>query len=345
MEELLSSNLPENSDRTIKLAVSGKKVLFIATTYLDYLRVQQELSLIKDEALHVDVLVSSNKYYFFRLFYVYSRLLFKSIKKYDVVFIGFAPQLIQWFWWWKFKKKQVIIDFFISFYDTLVFDRKKFKDNSLISKLLYKLDEFTLRHTDLIIADTKQHAEYFHNMFDASESKLIVLYLNADSRFYYPEKITKNSDVQNKFVVFYFATVLPLQGVDIVIDAISQINHPNIDFVFVGPIDSQQKSRLFKQKQLTYFAWLEQTELAREIAKADLCLAGHFDDNIAKAKRTIPGKAYIFEAMDKKIILGDNAANKERYPYYYQNVEMVKMGSSTALAAKIRKTYQEFYHG
>lgn len=36
--------------------------------------------------------------------------------------------------------------------------------------------------------------------------------------------------------------------------------------------------------------WLSQQELADEIAGADLCLAGHFNADIDKAKRTIPGR-------------------------------------------------------
>ena len=53
-----------------------------------------------------------------------------------------------------------------------------------------------------------------------------------------------------------------------------------------------------------------------------------------KAKRTIPGKAYIYEAMKKPMILGDNLATHELYSednmHYF-----VEMGNAEALTQKI----------
>ena len=43
------------------------------------------------------------------------------------------------------------------------------------------------------------------------------------------------------------------------------------------------------------------------------CLAGHFEPEIDKADRTIPGKAIIYEALGKTMILGDTKANRELF--------------------------------
>ena len=56
--------------------------------------------------------------------------------------------------------------------------------------------------------------------------------------------------------------------------------------------------------------WLMQEDLASHIAFCDLCIAGHFDARIKKAARTIPGKAYIYRAMNKPMILGDTPDRK-----------------------------------
>ena len=79
-----------------------------------------------------------------------------------------------------------------------------------------------------------------------------------------------------------------------------------------------------------------QEELAAYIANADLCLAGHFDGTIDKAKRTIPGKAYIYNAMGKRMVLGDNKANRELFDVS-DNVVWTGMGSAEALADVIRR--------
>ena len=82
---------------------------------------------------------------------------------------------------------------------------------------------------------------------------------------------------------------------------------------------------------IEYIPWLSQEKLAEYIAMADVCLAGHFNKEIDKAHRTIPGKAYIYQAMEKRIILGDSRANRELFSESDQNY-FVPMGDAQALA-------------
>ena len=74
---------------------------------------------------------------------------------------------------------------------------------------------------------------------------------------------------------------------------------------------------------------------------ADLCLAGHFNKDIEKAKRTIPGKAYIYEAMNKPMILGDNEATRELYNESMKGIYFVEMGDAEALAERIKSICSE----
>lgn len=82
------------------------------------------------------------------------------------------------------------------------------------------------------------------------------------------------------------------------------------------------------------FDWLPQEKLAEYIYMADLCLAGHFNAAVEKASRTIPGKAYIYQAMGKRMILGENPANRELYDND-KNVIFVEMGDDRALVEAI----------
>ena len=66
-------------------------------------------------------------------------------------------------------------------------------------------------------------------------------------------------------------------------------------------------------------------------------LAGHFHPTIQKAQRTIPGKAYIYQAMEKPMILGDNPATRELDGRWTVPVLYVPMGDSRALADCILK--------
>lgn len=320
--------------------VKDKKVLFITTKNLDYIRNTQEINIIKENSKEYKIIGSKEKSYPKRIISVYWNILKTSMKNFDLVFIGFAPQLILPIWNFKLKKKKIIIDFFISMYDTLVFDRKKIKENSIFAKILKAIDKKTILLADYIISDTKEHGKYFIEEFGANKNNLNVLYLEADKSIYYEERIEKPNKVKDKFVVLYFGSILPLQGVEIVLGAVDILKkEKDIFFYVIGPI--QKKYNKVESDNVKYIDWLSQQELAKYINFSDLCLAGHFNKNINKARRTIPGKAYIYDAMNKKMILGENPANHELFTETKGKYYFVEMGSSEKLAEKILEIKKE----
>ena len=313
--------------------VENKRVLFITTKNLDYLRNVQEIGLLKNEAKSVDVVGYKDKSYVKRLIKVYSKLLFSSVKDYDSIFIGFAPQLILPWFSWKFKKKEIIMDFFISVYDTLVFDRKKFKDGSILAKLCKWVDTKCIHKADAVISDTKAHGDYFSSEFNVKRDKITTLYLQADTTFYNRRLYQKPEELKDKFVVLYFGSILPLQGVEIILKAVELLkDREDIFFYIVGPI--KDSSIIPKTKNAKFINWLSQEDLAEHIGLSDLCLSGHFNKDINKAKRTIPGKSYIYEAMGKPFILGENPANRELFTDDDRHF-FIEMGNSEVLAQKI----------
>ena len=320
--------------------VKDKKVLFITTKNLDYIRNTQEINIIKENSKEYKIIGSKEKSYPKRIISVYWNILKTSMKNFDLVFIGFAPQLILPIWNFKFKKKKIIIDFFISMYDTLVFDRKKIKENSIFAKILKAIDKKTILLADYIISDTKEHGKYFIEEFGANKNNLNVLYLEADKSIYYEERIEKPNKVKDKFVVLYFGSILPLQGVEIVLGAVDILKkEKDIFFYVIGPI--QKKYNKVESDNVKYIDWLSQQELAKYINFSDLCLAGHFNKNINKARRTITGKANIYDAMNKKMILGENPANHELFTETKGKYYFVEMGSSEKLAEKILEIKKE----
>ena len=170
-----------------------KRVLYITTKNRDYIRVTQEINYLSKVAKEVVVIGSGAKGYAKRLAYVFKALIGQSMADIDVVFVGFAPQLIMPFFGRKLKKRQVVIDFFISVYDTMVLDRKKFKDGGLLAKFCKSLDESTLKRADYIVCDTKAHGGFFASELHADAKKLRVLYLEADKSIYYPRQMEKQA--------------------------------------------------------------------------------------------------------------------------------------------------------
>lgn len=308
--------------------------LFITTKNIDYIRNTQEIRMLKDQGKQVDVLCSELKYYPLRMMELYLRLLFLSVKKYDEIFIGFEPQLILPFWWWKFRGKPVTIDFFISVYDTFVNDRKKLKAGSVLAKISHWVDTVTYHRADHIIVDTKADQEYFCEEFGRGNESVEVLYLDADTTLFYPRESVRPEKLLGRYVVLYFGSILPLQGVDVILEALNQLKgNDQFYFYMIGPMGKKVKPVI--SDNIEYIEWLPQAQLAEYISYADLCLAGHFSGSIDKARRTIPGKAYIYRAMDKPIILGDGSANHELFTEHDDDIFFVKMGDPTALAKKI----------
>lgn len=325
-------NTKSDLDQIIEL-INEKKVLFVATKNSDYLRLVQEINLLKKYSKSVDVICNSDKSYFKRVIKVFLKLIRTPLENYDIVFVGFMAQMIIPFFARKWKKKIIITDFFISIYDTLVDDRKRISGNSFLGKIVKIIDKKTIEKSDYIITDTKEHAKYFSIDFEMNLKKAFVLYLEADKNIYFPRQIEKPTYLKDKFVVLYFGSILPVQGVDVVLKAAELLkNEKKIHFLIIGPIGK----KILKPEldNITYIEWLSQVELAKKIAYSDLCLAGHFSATVGKAKRTIPGKAYIYDAMQKKIVLGDTPANRELYSesdkYIY-----VPVGSANKLAELI----------
>ena len=317
--------------------VRNKNVLFITTKNIDYLRNTQELGILRETAKEVRTIYSKRHNYLLRILEVWWKTIGCKTKEFDVIFAGFSPQLLLPFYW-KFKKKVVVIDFFISVYDTLVNDRKNVLKRGIVAWFCHWLDSFTIRRADHIITDTKEHQRYFLSEFGGITEQFETLYLEADQSIYFPRKQEKPSRLKDKYVVLYFGSILPLQGVDVVLKAAEALkDHSSIWIQIIGPVSKEYKKPI--QDNIEYVDWLEQKELAEYIANSDLCLAGHFCSTIEKAKRTIPGKAYIYRNMKKPMILGDNLANRELF-VENETCMFVKMGDAEVLRDAILEMYQ-----
>ena len=318
-----------------------RHVLFITTKNVDYIRNTQEIAALQAVAASVTVLGGAGSRYLPRLLRVFLRLALMPLRRFDAVFVGFAPQLVLPVFARRFRGMLVAEDFFISLYDTLVCDRRKFRPGTLPARLLHRLDEKTLSLAAHVVADTDAHADYFAREFGVPRARIRTLYLQADSAVYHPMVIAKPASLARAFLVFYFGSVLPLQGVDVILESASLLKgHAGIRFELVGPLSAAQRRRC-KGCRAELIPWLDQRVLATHIARADVCLAGHFSADIAKASRTIPGKAYIYEAMQKPMILGDNPANRELFREDAGH-RFVRMGDAQALASAILASAERF---
>ena len=308
------------------------KVLYISTYFPDYTRTETILNLFdKLKIKYKSLLVGKSNY----LKATYNLIKFQ--KDYDLVFIAFRGQeifpLIK-----LFTKKPIIFDAFISVYDTLCFDRKKIKPNSLFGKLLKKYDSWLCKKSDIVLVDTKAHSKYFKKEFNCKN--IDYLYVGCNKKLFKQISIKEKS---KKFTVFWYGTSNPLQGVDIILKAAKILeNQKEIEFKLVGPL-RKKYPKLIEQldlKNTEFVDYIPYKNLPLEINNADICLGGHFS-KIDKAQRVIAGKTYQFLACNKDTMLGNNKANKELFQKT-NKLDFIELDSASDLARKIIKKWKNY---
>lgn len=238
------------------------------------------------------------------------RLLSQS---YDLVFIGFYGHLILRLLSGLIRQP-LLFDAFVSNYDTLCFDRRRFAPHSLPGKAAFWLDQSTCRRADHVLLDTQHHIDYFVQTFGLPARKLTAIPVGCSEALYHPQvKPAPRSTPTGQTVVLSYTTFLPLHGMETVLHAADQVQDAPIHFRVIGggPLLPTMKAlaQELQLTNLTFAAPVSPASLASEIAAADICLGGHFGAS-DKAGRVVPGKIYQMLAMAKAVIAGDTPANR-----------------------------------
>ncbi len=310
-------------------------VLFISGRERTYTRNAVILRGLRENGVNVIECTSEAKSYPMRYAACMKEFLQRRRRDYDMILVGFFGQplipIIR-----SLTNKPILLDAFLSAYDTMCFDRKKVKPDSLGGRFFYYLDKTACERADKILLDTNTHAEYFSQTFGINKDKFQSVFVGADDVLFCPR--SSASARKDTFTVFYYGSYLPLQGIDTIIQAAKKLeNYSDIKFEIIGAGPEKQYidrlSTNLNIKNISFCNWVPYTGLPSAIANADLCLGGHFSE-ISKAKRVIAGKTFQFIAMKKPVIVGDNPANRELFEHR-KNAILVKHADSQVLADAI----------
>jgi len=265
-----------------------------------------------------------------------TRLLF-SLNKYDLIFVGFLGQPLVPLVWMRYRKN-IIFDAFLSVYDTLCFDRRYFSPKSFAGRLAFLLDYISCRLSNVVILDTKAHMEYFHREFQVPYEKLRTIPVGCDENLFYPRSFADDTNSENTFTILFYGSFLPLQGIDVIIRAARILeSDPRISFRIIGNGIEYARIRKLADRinvrNVQFHPPVALNELPAEIARATVCLGGHFG-TVDKARRVIASKTFQCIAMGKATIVGDNEANHELLTHTYDSW-FCKMGDPESLAESI----------
>jgi glycosyltransferase involved in cell wall biosynthesis len=239
--------------------------------------------------------------------------------------------------------KTLIFDHMMSPYDSLINEKRRLRQGSLISKIVYRYEKNLLRCADLVLTDTPMHQSYFAELFGLNPNKIHPLHVAADETLFAPcAKHYLPHSLSKPFEVFFYGSFLPLHGTDIILRAAALLKSQPVHFTLIG--GGRQNLKVFKAlhaelglTNITHIPWVEYYEIPHLACKADLCLGGPFG-NTGQARRVITGKTYQFLALGQPTVVGLIEPNE--YFIHQKNCLLVSQGNPEALARAIEWAIQ-----
>jgi glycosyltransferase involved in cell wall biosynthesis len=235
--------------------------------------------------------------------------------------------------------KRLVFDPLVSRYDTKIKDRKDAAEGSLQAWHNRNLDRVAFRLPDLVLADTRTHAEYFISEFHTGEDKVRVLPVGVDDGLFVAGRDSGGGKRHEKALrVLFFGNYLPLHGIGTIVSAGKSLkDEKDIRFELVGDGQTFSEVEAFVSREkldnVRFFPRVPIEQLPERIAEADICL-GIFGMT-EKAGRVVANKVYQAMAMGKTVITADSSAIRE---FFVDGVHLclVPSGDAGAIAEKIR---------
>lgn len=322
------------------------KVCFFSTYFFaDYVRQRVILEGLRENNVEVIECIESGKN---PLRYIKALIRFAGIeKKCDLVIVGFRGHEILPFVRF-LTRKPIVFDAFISLFDTVCTDQKRFDKKSVAGKFLKWFDKKTCEWPQKVLLDTQEHINFFSETFSVEKEKFEAVFVGADKSFYpRPEKRKTR-----KLEVLWYGNYIPLHGAMTIAKAFSFLrDEKNLNFTMIGNGQTFSEVKEFAVREnagINFLPNINYGLLPKKIAQADICLSGPFGTS-KKTNRVILGKTFQLIAMKKPLILSDTPANRELFKNG-KNCVMVKTNDHAALSkailrlknnAVLRKTISE----
>jgi glycosyltransferase involved in cell wall biosynthesis len=203
--------------------------------------------------------------------------------------------------WARHRGIPLLFDPLISAYDKQIFERKKCAPQSRQARRLHRWEQLLFKRSDILLADTQAHADYFSEEFGIRPDRIKVVYVGAEASLFQPAPMPDHSDGSPVEVLFY-GSFIDLQAPQIIVEATRVYNGPPVHWTLLGkgPLRSECE-RLARGLDNVHFENpIPYEQLPARIHKADILL-GVFDAG-AKAGRVIPNKVFQSLACGRPVV-------------------------------------------
>ncbi len=209
--------------------------------------------------------------------------------------------------------KKIIYDEFINPVEWFVYEHKHFVGRlSFLGGILRVTYSAMMKKTKAIIADTASHAAYSSELMSVDLDKYFTIPVGSDESMFKPLTApSKRSD--RPFCVLYYGSMLPLHGIDYVLEAAIQLaSNKDIEFYIIGGKQKLVEKVVEAQARganIRYESWVSYQRIPQIVADCDLGLGGPFGDTI-QSQYVVTGKTYQFLASSRAAVIGLNRETK-----------------------------------
>jgi glycosyltransferase involved in cell wall biosynthesis len=227
-------------------------------------------------------------------------------------------------------KKPLLFNPLVSLHETLVSDRRRFRQGMLASWVLRAVDRRALRLPDLVVADTEANADFLAELGEIPRARVKVCLVGAEDRLFHA-----GWRPDDPFRVLFVGKLIPLHGLETILEAARLAPELQVRVIGSGQLDKVMEGR---PENVEWVQWVEYWDLPAEYWGAG-CALGIFGTS-DKAQRVIPNKAFQALACGAPLITADTRGARELLRDG-ESALLVAPGDPAALAAAMRRVAAE----
>jgi len=223
-------------------------------------------------------------------------------------------------------KRPLVFNPLVSLHETLVEDRKRFRQGLLAARILLAVDRKALKLSDLVVADTEANADFLARLGEIPRERVQVCLVGAEDRLFHA-----GWRPDEPFRFLFVGKLIPLHGLETILAAARLAPELQIRLIGSGQLEKVLDER---PQNVEWLQWINYEELPAEYWGA-VCALGIFGTS-DKARRVIPNKAFQALACGTPLITADTPGARELL-VDEESALLVPPGDPVALAAAMRR--------
>lgn len=198
---------------------------------------------------------------------------------------------------------KLIFDPLISSWDKVVYERQKYDSDHSKARALLQWERRLFARADIVLADTRPHADFFIEQLEAPAASTHVVPVGAEEALFtrQPPKVPSESPE-----ILFFGSFIGLQGPEHIVEAARLVPGTRWTLLGDGPLRNQCETLATDTPNVYFEDWIAYQKLPGRIAQADILL-GIFGDS-PKAGRVIPNKVYQALACGRPVVTRESSA-------------------------------------